>query len=405
MPRLPIGNFSYNFILLQPIKSVNRQQFFKVLQPPYSIGPDTLTELDALSREYPYSQVVHTLLAKGTHDAKTKDAPARLAKAAMYIADRSVLRDIIVSDTDGYVAPTTRPVEATPPTIVSTPNKKPLPSYNDLQPIGHEDAEVLRREVLQNLAQLVKLKHQYELEEAIEAKEAKEASKAKVSRKPKLSAKSSVGTASKKEKALVKTTQVGVKPVTDSKKVSPKKEVKTKQSDDKKAAPTKKKAVSSRVNAKAKKEETPENPVEEVVTEAAEILEAPTPTLPKKRRSKHEMPVPESPEDVLIEQLANKQLKVPKSISQKEQLHIIEQFIKTQPSLKVNKPGTADDKEQRDLSQNSTEFGEDLISENLAQILAKQGKKEKAIDIYKKLIWKFPQKKAYFAALIEDLKK
>jgi ABC-type Zn uptake system ZnuABC Zn-binding protein ZnuA len=37
--------------------------------------------------------------------------------------------------------------------------------------------------------------------------------------------------------------------------------------------------------------------------------------------------------------------------------------------------------------------------------MIKQGKHEKAIDIYKKLIWKFPQKKAYFATQIEELKK
>ena len=50
------------------------------------------------------------------------------------------------------------------------------------------------------------------------------------------------------------------------------------------------------------------------------------------------------------------------------------------------------------------EFGDQLVSENLAKILAKQGKTEKAIDIYKKLVWKFPQKKAYFASQIESLK-
>ena len=48
---------------------------------------------------------------------------------------------------------------------------------------------------------------------------------------------------------------------------------------------------------------------------------------------------------------------------------------------------------------------DDIISESLAKIFVNQGKKEKAIDIYKKLIWKFPQKKALFAAQIEKLKK
>jgi hypothetical protein len=39
------------------------------------------------------------------------------------------------------------------------------------------------------------------------------------------------------------------------------------------------------------------------------------------------------------------------------------------------------------------------------EILIHQGKKERAIEVLKKLIWKFPQKKAYFAAQIEDLKR
>jgi hypothetical protein len=58
-----------------------------------------------------------------------------------------------------------------------------------------------------------------------------------------------------------------------------------------------------------------------------------------------------------------------------------------------------------DLSEKSLIYNENIISETLALILIKQGKKEKAIEVLKKLIWKFPQKKTYFAAQIEDLKK
>ena len=58
-----------------------------------------------------------------------------------------------------------------------------------------------------------------------------------------------------------------------------------------------------------------------------------------------------------------------------------------------------------DLAEKNLTYNENIISETLAQILIKQGKKEKAIEVLKKLIWKFPQKKAYFAAQIEDLKK
>lgn len=51
------------------------------------------------------------------------------------------------------------------------------------------------------------------------------------------------------------------------------------------------------------------------------------------------------------------------------------------------------------------EFGDNIVSETLAEILIKQGKKERAIEVLKKLIWKYPQKKAYFASQIESLKK
>ena len=62
--------------------------------------------------------------------------------------------------------------------------------------------------------------------------------------------------------------------------------------------------------------------------------------------------------------------------------------------------------QEGDLSTIKTgEFGDNIVSETLVELLLKQGKKDKAIEVLKKLIWKFPQKKAYFAAQIEELKK
>jgi hypothetical protein len=81
---------------------------------------------------------------------------------------------------------------------------------------------------------------------------------------------------------------------------------------------------------------------------------------------------------------------------------LIDKFIADEPSIS---PGKAVNENQSDLSKASSELKEDLVSENLAIIYAKQGKANKAIDIYKKLIWKFPQKKASFATRIEELKK
>ena len=81
---------------------------------------------------------------------------------------------------------------------------------------------------------------------------------------------------------------------------------------------------------------------------------------------------------------------------------LIDKFIADKPSITQSKAVKAN---QSDLSKASSELKEDLVSENLAIIFANQGKAGKAIEIYKKLIWKFPQKKASFAARIEELKK
>lgn len=108
----------------------------------------------------------------------------------------------------------------------------------------------------------------------------------------------------------------------------------------------------------------------------------------------------------LIDEIVDTKDKIePADEKQKEQLEIIEHFIKAQPSISNAKerpahiPGG-------DLSTIKTgEFGDNIVSETLVELLLKQGKKDKAVEVLKKLIWKFPQKKAYFAAQIEELKK
>lgn len=58
-----------------------------------------------------------------------------------------------------------------------------------------------------------------------------------------------------------------------------------------------------------------------------------------------------------------------------------------------------------EMAVNSIKIEDDLASEPLAEILIKQGKVDKAIEMYKKLSLRNPQKYAYFASKIEKLTK
>ncbi len=57
----------------------------------------------------------------------------------------------------------------------------------------------------------------------------------------------------------------------------------------------------------------------------------------------------------------------------------------------------------KNIAEHSNEQGE-VVTEAMAEVLAKQGKPEQAVQIYQKLSFNNPSKSAYFAAKIEELK-
>ncbi len=58
-----------------------------------------------------------------------------------------------------------------------------------------------------------------------------------------------------------------------------------------------------------------------------------------------------------------------------------------------------------EMAVNSISKSEELVSESLAEVYVRQDKKEKAIDMYKKLSLQYPEKNTYFALKIENLLK
>ena len=116
----------------------------------------------------------------------------------------------------------------------------------------------------------------------------------------------------------------------------------------------------------------------------------------------HQMPTPATEIESIIKEIETSHNPLPvETPSQKEQLDIIDEFIKTNPVLHKPRPEVP----SQDLAEESASLSDNVVSETLVQILLKQGRKDKAIEVLKKLIWKFPQKKAYFAAQIDELKR
>ena len=353
---------------------MNKQRFIDIIREEDHIEPSDLEALKLMADQYPFSQVLHTLIVKGATDLNRDEAKVFLPKAAMYTTDRQVLRGILQTPR------TIRKAKAIPvkePGITKAPEKQqetthetpkagqhvtaeptPQKSIADT-PVDQRSSEKLRNEVMSSLKELMNSKKTF--------------------------------FASLERDASVKSTPIKTSPKTSGKKVSKEGTKKTPT----KATATPKKATKTASKTSKKATTTSTKAKQPAVAKAAIKTTKAKPRVAVKDSAKKS-------EKTSIK----KPVDVHKPLAQKEQLKLIDDFIKKQPSLTAGnedrlRAETA--QAMQDLSLKSLEFGEDLVSENLARILGEQGKTQKAIDIYKKLIWKFPQKKAYFASQIEKL--
>jgi hypothetical protein len=115
----------------------------------------------------------------------------------------------------------------------------------------------------------------------------------------------------------------------------------------------------------------------------------------KKRRS--------LPKDDLIESIKKKEKREILDSKKKEQIDLIREFNKKDFKLAAIREIEANQPTEN-LADASTRLNDNLVSETFARILIRQGKNETAIEIYEKLALKFPEKRTYFADLIEKLK-
>lgn len=361
---------------------MKKDRFNQLVKNPESISTSDVSELEELLKAYPYFHQPRFLLALYHYLEKDKQSSSSLQSIAIHTYDRGQLKaryeeiqDLIKEQEEKAKAESLAVAEekekqkteekAAEP---ATPQAKPKASQEEDDMVrdikikfpvenampDHLD-DAFFKELEENLTILQQNKSKFKDQYSEEKEEAKKktTAKAKTSSKAKSSPKSSTAKAKAKSSKAKSTSS---KSKTTSKSASSKSKATKKTSASKKNSTKKKGNI-------------------EALDYLQEIEKKETKDVTDKRK--------------------------------KEQLDIITQFIEKEPELsRKNKADSKDQEkvEQADLSEKSTSLNDDLISENLAKILIKQGKKEKAIDIYKKLIWKFPQKKAYFATQIENLK-
>jgi len=312
-----------------------------LLNSPTDFKSDDIFLLEQEIDKYPYAQILHILLAKIKHQQNSGDKNKKLTLAAIYSSDRSILKRTILEN--GYLENYEEivPFQDLPKFELEDDQDEIIGIYDKE---GENESATIFDEVLKNLEKLKSLRRQFQF---LELNDEPDQSKSEDSSNVK-----EIETAQKGE--------ASDKPV--------------------KKATTKK---------STQKIESNKRKLDKIL-EKDEILD-----------SQVNLYLLNEIEE---KKAAQKKEETEKLISQSK---IIEKFIEKQPSIGSVKKEIerSQDEINKDLSEKSTKFGDDLISENLAIILLKQGKRERAIDIYKKLIWKLPQKKAYFAARIEEIKK
>ena len=82
---------------------------------------------------------------------------------------------------------------------------------------------------------------------------------------------------------------------------------------------------------------------------------------------------------------------------------LIDKFIEEEPQ--ISRRVKIDFFDPVDYAKHSLEDHDDIVSETLAETYLNQGNVAKAIKIYQKLCFVFPEKSSYFAARIEMIKK
>tara|TARA_R110002012_G_scaffold16968_3_gene64920 strand:+ start:233848 stop:234966 length:1119 start_codon:yes stop_codon:yes gene_type:complete len=370
---------------------VDKQRLTTLINQPEKLEENDFRDLANLKKEFPYFQALSPLITLGSKKYSPETEKKQLQTSAIYALDRKHLKEILTKD---YIQAVKKvePVENTyrQENEVRIAKNKVIESPSVDRKKVEQKTEYVSKPIIESSA-ITDSSHLPDsfFEELFKDMEALKEEKEKY-QKTLEKFESKKTTATKSKTATTKKT---------SSKTTTKKAASPKPTSAKKATTQKPKAATTKKTSSAKKQPSSKK----ATTTKTKTTTTKVPVSKSKKTSKK----PKKDEHDIIEEITSrKELKI-SDAHKKEQLDIINSFIEKEPVLtkRLDPDNQSNKQEAEDLSANSTNLSDDVVSETLAKLMIKQGRKQKAIDIYKKLIWKFPQKKTYFVEIIDELKK
>jgi len=357
---------------------VEKQRLTTLINQPENLDEKDFRELLDMKKEYPYFQAISPLLTLGSKKYNPKKEKQHLQSAAIYALDRKHLKNIL---SNGFEANHDQ-------TVVEDSKRPHTPSVEASKEASENSSQLDQKlESIQNTPPHLPDSFFEDLYKEIEALKAEKENYQKTLERFETK---KVEDSKPKTKSTRKTTSktTSKKTATTKKPTAKKIVAKPKTSTGKTTTPTKAKSAAKKTPKSKPSDKKSSSSGSEITTKAA-----------KKRPKKDE-------HDIIEEITSRKELKIVDA-HKKEQLNIINNFIEKEPILtkRIDADKQSNKQAAEDLSASSTNLSDDVVSETLAKLMIKQGRKQKAIDIYKKLIWKFPQKKTYFVEIIGELKK
>ena len=365
---------------------MDKERFNALLADINQIDDEDIKSLNQLRKAHPYFQNQYVMIAKALKDRDHPKTDSFIKKAAIYAADRSLLKGIIMGTHDFGESQVEAAAEAPAPQQPEKAAKLTAEVENTKTEVAEKPAPAAPK--AQEAATAPRAKEAKAAPKVVEAPTASKAEKVK--EEPK-----APPAPAAKEKAPEPVPTPAKAPVAP----APKAQEKTPEP----TPPVK--SAASQSDEKAPEVVAPD-------TQMLSDLEKDLKEIREKKRliakmleqseAKEAKPKTKPKLETKTKSKSKAQKKSPKP--KKSQSELIEKFIQNEPQMEKQKLlHSESDSTQEDLAAKNIKVSDEFYTETLALLMTKQKKYKRAVEIYEKLSLKFPEKRAYFASQIEKV--